>query len=145
MATVTITASNPNDIFPRDWNVFTTDPSGKYVGGGQWEGGITPIRYDVFYQPHTWTIDLPDGTYYFIIGQSGGSAYGTYSGTINGTPFSGVDINRAEPFTIGIITPPPSNGGTPTTPITTWIALGAISIGGIGLLLYFATRKRKKK
>ena len=31
--TVTIHASDPYDYYVRDWNIFTVDPSGTYVGG----------------------------------------------------------------------------------------------------------------
>jgi hypothetical protein len=54
----------------------------------------------------TWVIDLPIGTYRFSVSQTGGPAYGTYSGTINGVPFSGVDYYHPVQFTVS---------GAPTT------------------------------
>lgn len=95
MVTVVITASDPSDPYSRDWNIYTSFP-----------GVLIQTTNDTF--GGTWTVDLPTGTYYFNVGQSGGSAYGTYSGAINGVPFSGVDVNNAAQFTVGGVSPPPS-------------------------------------
>lgn len=87
-ATVVITASDPNDPYNRDWNIYTSFPG-------------TPILTAIHSSEDTWAVDLAPGTYYFNVGQTGGPAYGTYSGTINGVPFSGVDASHAAQFTVG--------------------------------------------
>ena len=90
---ITITASDPSDPYLRDWALTVDRP-------------MPPIQYDnsadgyeTLYSGDTMTFSatLSSGPHYlmFIIGQSGGPSYGTYSGTItiNGQVynFSGVD------------------------------------------------------
>jgi hypothetical protein len=101
--TITIQAVNNSDPYLRDWDIFTRDPTGTYQGGGVWSIG-NPLKTTDKMSGGTWEVTLPKGTYYLLIGQSGGSGYGTYSGTItiNGAsiPFAGVDVNHAAQFTI---------------------------------------------
>lgn len=129
MVTVTITASNPVDPYLRDWNIYTSSQT-------------PPIQTINLTSGNTWTTQLEPGSYLFSIGQSGGPTYGTYSGIINDVAFSGVDANHAVPFTVSGAPPPGSNGGTPSIPTTTWIAIGVISLVTIiGAALYL---KRKR-
>lgn len=95
MVTVSIYAEDSADPYLRDWNIYTSFPDALIIIG-------------YFVSGDTWTVDLDEGTtYYFNVGQSGGPAYGTYSGTINGVPFSGVDVNHAVQFIAGGEVPPP--------------------------------------
>ncbi len=98
-----INAVNNSDPYQRDWNIFTRDPTGTYQGGGVWSIG-NPLKSVNKMSGGTWEVTLPKGTYYLLIGQSGGSGYGTYNGTItvNGAsiPFAGVDINHSAQFTV---------------------------------------------
>lgn len=116
--TIKITGDDPNDQGIRDWNIFT-NPPGSYLGGGQWSGGA-PVQQAFKQTSDSWQLDLPPGTYYFLIGQSGGPNYGTYTGTIqvgNGPamPYTGVDANHAVTIAVsGIPTPTPGPGPTPT-------------------------------
>jgi len=93
-----IYAEDSSDPYLREWVIFTSAPT--YLGGGQWTP--TPIAYTEKYSGDNWYVELPNGTYYFAIGQSGGSNYGTYSGhiTVNGITqnFSGVDVNNPFQF-----------------------------------------------
>lgn len=125
--TVTITASDSLDPFIRYWNIYSSFPQELVHAVENGSGG-------------TWTVQLDPGTYYFNVDQSDGSDRGTYSGTINGNPFNGVDINHAVQFTVGAGTPPVGNGETtsPATSTNTWIAIGAISTAVvIGAILLF--------
>lgn len=105
--TVTIHAADPYDGYLRDWNIFDIDPSGTYVGGGVWTAG-TPLMTSYFYSGATWSVNLNEGIYYLVIGQSGGPSYGTYSGeiSINGVnlTFTGADVNNAIEFTVPLVT-----------------------------------------
>jgi hypothetical protein len=98
---VSITAVNEQDNIPRDWNIFASDPSGKYQGGGNW-AGVAPQQTAYFTNGGTWNLQLAKGTYYLCIGQSGGT--GSYHGTITvgGQPydFSGNDVNHATRFVV---------------------------------------------
>ena len=100
---VVIKASDPSDSYVRDWNIFTVDPSGTYQGGGVWSAG-SPIKTAYFTKSGTWSLSLNQGTYYLVIGQSGGASYGTYSGsiTVDGAAmtFANADVNHAIPFTV---------------------------------------------
>lgn len=100
---VTFHASDPYDYYLRDWNIFTVDPTGTYKGGGVWGVGA-PLKISYFTTSGTWNVNLTSGTYYFLIGQSGGEAYGKYSGEISSggisMSFSGADVNHAIPFTV---------------------------------------------
>jgi hypothetical protein len=91
----------------------------------------------------SWVLELDAGTYFFNVGQSGGSEYGTYSGTINDVPFSGVDNTHATQFTVGA----PNNGGDGAAepiPVITWVAVGVVSLAlAVGAIWYF--RKKPKK
>ncbi len=101
--TVIIEAINNADPYPRDFNIFTQNPDGKYLGGGVWSIG-EPIRKAIYGNGGRWELNLASGTYYLLIGQSGGSGYGTYSGVIsvNGAsiPFAGADVNHSVRFTV---------------------------------------------
>ncbi len=52
----------------------------------------------------TWNLTLPKGTYYLLIGQSGGSGFGTYSGSLicagQTFVFSGLDVNHSFKFVV---------------------------------------------
>ena len=100
---VTIHATDPYDYYVRDWNIFAIDPSGTYTGGGVWSAG-SPLITSYHHSGDTWSLNLNDGTYYLVIGQSGGTSYGTYYGeiSINGTSinFTGADVNHAIQFTV---------------------------------------------
>jgi hypothetical protein len=106
--TVQITATNDADPIPRDWQIFKTNPTGKLIGSNGMYGvydGMQPVQKAIFDSGATWTVELPSGTYYLIIGQSGGDSYGTYSGTVttqqkSPVPFANVDAQHAAAFTI---------------------------------------------
>lgn len=95
-ATVTIIASNPGDIFTRAWNIYTTFPGTKILTSNRQQGSSLVVT-------------LATGTYYFNVSQLSPTvpSIGTYSGTINDVPFSGVDDTHAIQFTLGAETPPP--------------------------------------
>ena len=126
---ITIMASDPNDYYVRDWNIFNVNP-GIYQGNGVWSGG-TPIMSINLPSDSTWTIELEPGNYWFVIGQTGGSDYGTYSGTINGKAFSNADINNPIQFTVG-------NANIESNFV--WIAIGAAAI----IVGVFFVMRRKK-
>lgn len=88
MVVVVIYAENALDPYSRFWTI--------------WKNGAV-VAEIVASSGYTWTISLEDGTYEFGI-----SCYvGTYSGTIDGMPFSGVDIDHTVAFTVGVPSPPP--------------------------------------
>ena len=101
--TVTIQASDSSDSYLRDWNIFTYDPTGTYIGNGKWSSG-TPLKTSYYTRSGTWSVNLNSGTYYLVIGQTGGESYGTYSGeiSINGVSmhFTNADINHAIKFNV---------------------------------------------
>jgi hypothetical protein len=98
--TIVITASDPNDPYLRDWALTIDRPMVPEQGASGYIGGD---GYETLYSGDTmtFTTTLSDGPHYlvFIIGQSGGPSYGTYSGTItiNGQVynFSGVDEHHS--------------------------------------------------
>ncbi|TSA55549.1 hypothetical protein D4R42_05395 [bacterium] len=92
MVAVAIYAVNSLDPYSRYWTIYKN-------------GAV--VAQIVASSGYTWTVNLPDGTYEFDVSQIGGSAYGTYSGTINGVSFSGVDYYHAVAFTVGAPPPPP--------------------------------------
>jgi hypothetical protein len=94
---IVITASDPNDPYLRDWALTIDRPMPPAQGSSGYIGGD---GYEALYSGSTMTFlkTLSAGPHYliFIIGQSGGPSYGTYSGTItiNGKVynFSGVNF-----------------------------------------------------
>jgi len=107
LGNVTIYAVDPDDPYLRDWNIYTAFPGTKIQTTNKASG-------------NTWVTELPSGTYYFNVGQSGGAAYGTYSGTINGISFSGVDVNHAVQFTVGEVPPTTTKKKRVTGPFGLW-------------------------
>lgn len=106
-SSISIYGDDVYDSAPRDWQIFTENPTNKCVGSSGQYGvysGLTAVQKTVKQSGSTWTLSLSKGTYYLIIGQSGGDGLGTYSGTItvNGTsvPFSNVDNQHAAQFTV---------------------------------------------
>ncbi len=100
---ITVQASDSSDSYVRDWNIFTYDPTGTYIGNGKWSSG-TPLKTAYYTRSGTWSFNLNSGTYYLVIGQSGGEPYGSYSGQINvngvNMQFTGADINHAIKFDV---------------------------------------------
>ena len=90
---ITITASDPSDPYLRDWALTIDRPMPPI------QDDMSADGYEALYSGDTMTFSamLSSGPHYlmFIIGQSGGPSYGTYSGaiSINGQVynFSGVD------------------------------------------------------
>lgn len=87
---VTITATDSNDPYVRNWTIYT--------------GGSTQVTQQQHTSGQNMNVNVPSGNYTVIISQSGGSSYGTYSGTIQ-TPsgtgaFSGADSTHAIAFTV---------------------------------------------
>jgi len=101
--TVTIRASDPSDFYTRDWNIFTYDPTGTYIGNGKWSSG-TPLKTSYYTRSGTWSVNFNSGTYYLVIGQTGGESYGSYSGEISisgvSMQFTNADINHAIKFNV---------------------------------------------
>jgi hypothetical protein len=98
---VTISATNPQDVYVRDWNVFTSDPAGKYVGNNVWHANGRIER--VMASGQSVVLSLARGTYWFIIGSN--PEYGGYTGTITLSSgqtisFSGVNWNKSVSFTV---------------------------------------------
>ena len=102
--TVSVTASDPSDLaFSRDAYVFVDSPPGSYLGGGKYSNSNPFASSLVSPFGSTFNVDLTSllgaaHILYFIVTQSGGSSYGTYSGTFGGVPFSGVDVNDYATF-----------------------------------------------
>ncbi len=92
---VKIYAVNPSDPYSRYWTI--------------WKNG-TEVKQIIARSGYTWNLDLEAGAYEFGVSQVGGAAYGTYSGTINGISFSGVDGTHNVQFTVGTA-PPNGDGG----------------------------------
>ncbi|MBA7691298.1 hypothetical protein ES703_99841 [subsurface metagenome] len=92
LVAVTIYAENALDPYSRYWRIYKN-------------GAV--VKQITAHSGYTWSLNLEAGTYEFGVSQAGGPAYGTYSGTINGMPFSGVDIDHNVAFTVGAPPPPP--------------------------------------
>ena len=97
--TVQIYASDPNDGFPRTWDVVFDRAMPPLADGGDHVGSdVDQDHYSGDTMTFTWS--LGGGAHYLIfdVTQTGGPSYGTYSGTItiNGNThnFSGVDANN---------------------------------------------------
>jgi hypothetical protein len=114
---ITITASDSLDVgTTRDWDVWIDTEPGTYQGNGVYSN--TPTYDKVLVSGNTMSVNpsLEPGTHtlYFAVTQSGGSARGTYSGTITigtqSTQFSGVDVSDPTmvTFTVGGGTTPPT-------------------------------------
>ena len=109
LVTVYVTATDALDPYLRTWAIFVDTPPGAYLGNGVWGGG-TPSASESRASGNTmWAyLQLSAGphTIYFIVSQSGGPIFGTYSGTetINGVshPFTGVDANTAAAASITV-------------------------------------------
>lgn len=100
---ITFTASNSADTFPRDWNVFEGDAVGTIVSGMTYQPA--PKIQEVHTQGESMQVVLEPGTYTFQIGQSGGAAYGTYSGKAvdsegNEVPFEGIMLTKGITFKV---------------------------------------------
>lgn len=95
---IVITASDPDDSYPRTWDV-TFDRAMPPLGPGGYHGGSDVV--EVHASGDTMTIQWPlsTGAHYliFAVTQTGGPSYGVYSGTItiNGNTynFSGLDAD----------------------------------------------------
>lgn len=80
-------ATDSKDSYPRYWDVWVDKYPGNYLGGGIYSN--TPTYSQIHYSGDTFYLTsaptLKDGTHniYFTVTQSGGNAYGTYSGTFN--------------------------------------------------------------
>ncbi|MBA7710068.1 hypothetical protein ES703_118997 [subsurface metagenome] len=91
LITVTIYAENALDPYSRYWTIWKKKSVVKQITA---------------HSGYTWSLNLEAGTYKFGVSQAGGPAYGTYSGTINGMSFSGVDHFHTVAFTVGAAPPP---------------------------------------
>ncbi len=95
---LTVNASDSSDQYVRDWELFSSYP-GHYVSSGSY-ANATPFYSTIEGSSGSVKVTLPSasGTYYFAITQSGGSSYGTYSGSVStstgGFAFSGLDVNH---------------------------------------------------
>jgi uncharacterized protein YoxC len=96
---VTIFAYDPNDTYPRTWDVVFDRTMPPLANGGDHVGSdVDQAHYSGDSMTFTW--DLVGGAHYLVfdVTQTGGSSYGTYSGIIiiNGTSynFSGLDGNN---------------------------------------------------
>ncbi len=96
MVSVKIYAVNSLDPYSRYWTIY--------------KNGAT-VKRIVASSGYTWNTDLESGVYEFDVSQVGGATYGTYSGTINGVSFSGVDGFNSVQFTVGAPPPPPGPSG----------------------------------
>jgi hypothetical protein len=90
---ITISASDPLDqLYTRDYHILDGE-----------NNDVVPVA--ILKSGSTWNVQLQPGTYKLKIGQSGGSAYGSYAGSITGqgvsASFSGLD--NATPFTFAVI------------------------------------------
>ena len=96
---ITITASDPNDQYPRYWGLTFDRPIPPIVS---FEGFVGADVNEVHGSGDTMTVQwtLSPGPHYLIFGvtQTGGPSYGTYSGTItiNGNTynFTGLDADH---------------------------------------------------
>jgi hypothetical protein len=96
---IEVTASDPEDTFGRYWEAWVDQAPGNYLGNGKY---ANPADFSsVQRSGKTVTYDISaygQHTLYFVVTQSGGSKFGTYSGTVTvsgkATPFSGVDCNH---------------------------------------------------
>jgi hypothetical protein len=119
---ISVQAVDNLDIFVRFWDFWFDKMPGSYLGGGKYT--TPPDVSEVHVQGQTMTISAPlsAGSHdiYFAITQTGGSSYGTYSGTmlIGGTssPFSGVDF--ANPLRISYTVAAGPSPPAPTPPPT---------------------------
>jgi hypothetical protein len=97
---IVVHAIDPNDTVLRDWGLTIDRPMTPEQDGS---GYVGADGYQNLYSGSNMTVlkMLSPGPHYliFIIGQSGGPSYGTYSGTIaiNGRvyDFSGVDVKHS--------------------------------------------------
>jgi hypothetical protein len=96
LITVTIYAENALDPYSRYWTIWKKKSVVKQITA---------------HSGYTWSLNLEAGTYKFGVSQAGGPAYGTYSGTINGMSFSGVDHFHTVAFTVGAAPPPAEPSG----------------------------------
>ncbi len=84
---VTVKASDPQDSYPRYWEVFVNRFPGYYIGNGAYQNSST---YSIVQtSPGTMTFPIVAPTVlgneflYFVITQSGGPSLGTYSGNFS--------------------------------------------------------------
>jgi hypothetical protein len=97
---IVVYATDPQDPILRDWGLTVDRPMPPEQDGS---GYVGADGYENLMSGDTMTVlkTLPAGPHYliFIVGQSGGPSYGTYSGTItvNGYVyvFSGVDVTHS--------------------------------------------------
>jgi hypothetical protein len=99
VTTVQIYASDPNDGYPRTWDVVFDRPMPPFAPGGDHVGSdVDEAHYSGDTMTFQW--NLAGGAHYliFAVTQTGGPNYGVYSGTItiNGNTynFSGLDADH---------------------------------------------------
>lgn len=95
---ISVTASDSSDSYLRYWEIFIDTPPGKYSGNAGIYANTSNLTYVEFSgSTMVYNTYLKPGTHkaYFVVTQTGGSTYGTYSGnmTINSKryPFSGLN------------------------------------------------------
>jgi hypothetical protein len=107
---ISITAYDLRDIFyVRTWAVFVDKPPGAYLGNSKWAAGA-PV-FSILGRSgakESGTLPITSGTHtvYFVISQSGGTRYRTYSGTVTidetAYPYAGVTAKTPASFTVTI-------------------------------------------
>ncbi len=66
---VSITAVYEQDNIPRDWNIFASDPSGKYQGGGNC-AGVAPQQTAYFTTAALGIYNLPKAPTIYVSGRA---------------------------------------------------------------------------
>lgn len=152
---IDITATDSKDTYLRYWDLFVDQAPGSYQGGGLYSN--TPAVSEGHYSGDSMStsIDLDPGshTLYLVVTQTGGSGFGTYSGSISvagkSQQFSGVAYNAPYKFSVNVpsdSTQPPTStggGGTGTGKVGDflseygiWIAVAVAIIVLVAVVLY---------
>ncbi len=100
--TIAMTASDPQDSYPRYWEIFIGRFPGYYKGNGVYQNAssYSVAEWSGAHISYNYAFPTAIGnTIYFLVTQSGGNSYGTYSGnvSINGAKlaYNGIDAYHA--------------------------------------------------
>jgi len=103
---LTVTGYDSSDPFIRYLEIFVDTYPGAYLGSGRYTNASSYYTYIHTETNYTYLLNLNGShTIYVLITQSGGSSYGTYSGSIsingaNTVNYNGVDAYHAVKLTI---------------------------------------------
>ena len=150
---LSVTASDALDGFQRVWCIWVDQAPGAYQGSGQYANppNYTSILKAQSTMQENLLLTPGDHVIYFAVTQSGGAAYGSYSGTMTYAPAGGLPtqvpfsgVTATTPAQVAI-TVPGSTTPPPPTPSISYTTIGLIAVAAVATLLGIGFVARRKK